>query len=91
MFTKVIDLDPSVFGGISLAQGLGVVLRGEDENIGFIMAGQNFPGTTSLIMGFPNHGKGAAIMTNGMNGELIQLELIGAIGNVYNWPESKLF
>lgn len=91
MFTKVIDLDPSVFGGISLGQGLGVVLRGEDENICFIMAGQNWPGTTSFITGFPNHGKGAAIMTNGINGELIQLELIGAIGNVYNWPESKLF
>jgi len=91
MFTKVIDLDPSEFGGISLGQGLGVLLRGEEENISFIMAGQNWPGTTSFITGFPNHGKGAAIMTNGINGELIQLELIGAIGNVYNWPESKLF
>jgi CubicO group peptidase (beta-lactamase class C family) len=91
MFTKVIDLDPSEFGGISLGQGLGVLLRGEEENISFIMAGQNWPGTTSFITGFPNHGQGAAIMTNGINGELIQLELIGAIGNVYNWPESKLF
>jgi CubicO group peptidase (beta-lactamase class C family) len=91
MFTKVVDLDPSVFGGISLGQGLGVFLRGEDKNLSFIMAGQNLPGTTSLIIGLPNHGKGAAIMTNGINGELIQLELIGAIGNVYNWPESKLF
>ena len=91
MFTKAVDLDPSEFGGISLSQGLGVLLRGEDQNIGFFMAGQNWPGTTSLIAGFPNHGKGAAIMTNGIKGELIQLELIGAIGNVYNWPESKLF
>ena len=91
MFTKLIDLDPSEFGGISLGQGLGVLLRGENENISFIMAGQNWPGTTSFITGFPNHGQGAAIMTNGINGELIQLELIGAIGNVYNWPESKLF
>ena len=91
MFTKAIDLDPSEFAGISLSQGFGVLLRGENQNISFIMAGQNWPGTTSFITGFPNHGKGAAIMTNGMNGELIQLELIGAIGNVYNWPESKLF
>jgi len=55
------------------------------------MTNKNVPGTTSFLTGFPNQGKGAAIMTNGINGELIQLELIGAIGRAYDWPESKLF
>jgi CubicO group peptidase (beta-lactamase class C family) len=91
LFTKIIDLDPSEFGGIEVGMGLGVLLRGEGEDICFIMAGQNLPGTTSFVTGFPKQGKGAVIMTNGINGELLQLELIGAIGRVYDWPESKLF
>ena len=91
LFTKIIDLDPSEFGGIELGMGLGVLLRGEGEDICFIMAGQNLPGTTSFVTGFPKRCKGAVIMTNGISGELLQLELIGAIGRVYDWPESKLF
>lgn len=90
LFTKAVDLDPSVFGGIEVGMGHGVLLRGTGENLCFFMAGQNLPGTTSIITGFPKIGQGAVIMANGINGELIQLELIGAMGKVYDWPESKL-
>jgi len=86
-----IALNPAVMGGIEVNQGYGVLVRGTSENIAFLMAGQNLPGATCIVLGFPKTGQGAVVMTNGEMGELVQLELIAGLGKVFNWPSSRLF
>ncbi|HLN55820.1 MAG TPA: serine hydrolase [Bacteroidales bacterium] len=90
LFQNRISPDPAAIGGIEAGQGYGVMVRGKPGNICFFMAGQNLPGATCIIAGFPDTGQGAVIMTNSENGELIQLELLESIGKVYAWPSSKV-
>jgi hypothetical protein len=85
MFSKQVDLDPNQFGGIIDAEGMGVFLKKEGKNLYFVHAGHNYPGATSLIMASPVTGKGAVIMTNSAKGDLLQLEILTAVSNVYNW------
>lgn len=47
------------------------------------MAGQNLPGATCVITGFPETGQGAVVITNCENGELVQPELLAGIGKVF--------
>lgn len=50
--------------------GLGVVVGGKNKNLYFWKAGHNY-GYHSLIIMFPNQGKGLAIMTNSEIGNLL--------------------
>lgn len=86
-----ISLDPALLGGIAVGQGYGLMVKGDPENICFLMAGQNFPGATCIVVGFPSTGQGAVVMTNCEMGELVQIELISSLGKVLNWPKSKVF
>jgi len=91
LISNRLSLDPSVMGGLEVNQGYGLLTRGNTENICFMMAGQNMPGATCAVIGFPGTGQGAVVMTNGQMGELVQLEIIAGLGKVFNWPSSRLF
>lgn len=86
-----ISLDPAVLGGIEAGQGYGLLVKGDAGNICFLMAGQNFPGATCIVVGFPNTGQGAVVMTNSEMGELVHIEVVSSIGKVFDWPSSKVF
>jgi len=79
MFTKVLDLDPAVMGGLPVGEGLGVFLYGEGDNLLFLHPGGNSPGMNCWLLGCPRTGDGAAIMTNGADGEVLALEIISAL------------
>jgi CubicO group peptidase (beta-lactamase class C family) len=84
MFSKVLDLDPEIFGGLPLGEGLGVLLSGEGDNLVFLHPGGNFPGMNCMLFGYPKTGRGAVVMTNGELGETLFLELVSAINREYS-------
>lgn len=65
--------------------GLGVVVSGKKENLYFWKAGHNY-GYHSIILMFPNKGKGIAIMTNSESGGLILDYMIAVTAKRYHWP-----
>jgi hypothetical protein len=89
MFQPVMKLDPSPLG-FPMAQALGVFIFSAGESMSFCHPGDNYPGASSWLIGFPAIGKGAVIMTNGAKGNLIALEVLGALEKEYNWPPFKM-
>ncbi|MGB8952560.1 MAG: serine hydrolase domain-containing protein [Candidatus Aminicenantales bacterium] len=85
MFRKELDLDPSMFG-VPLSEGLGMILFGEGEDLVFAHPGSNFPGMNCWLVGYPETGRGAVIMTNGAKGEILAMEIISAINREYSQP-----
>lgn len=85
MFSPQLKLDPNQFFGFS-GQGLGVFLMGEGDNFYFTYPGHNAPGATCILIASPDTGKGAVIMTNGVNGLQLSLEILAALGDEYGWP-----
>ncbi|MHA2316055.1 MAG: serine hydrolase domain-containing protein, partial [Candidatus Hermodarchaeia archaeon] len=85
MFSAQLEIDPNQFFGFS-GQGLGVFLMGEGDNFYFTYPGHNAPGATCLLIASPDTGKGAVIMTNGVNGLQLSLEILAALGDEYDWP-----
>ena len=85
MFSVQLELDPNQFFGFS-GQGLGVFIMGDGDNFYFTYPGHNAPGATCMLIASPGTGKGAVIMTNGVNGLQLSLEIIAALGNEYAWP-----
>lgn len=83
-----LELDPNMFG-VAIAEGLGVFLHGESQNISFLHPGGNYPGANCWLIGFPESGKGAVIMTNGSMGEVLAIEILAAIKNEYDWPTDQ--
>lgn len=65
--------------------GLGVVVGGKNKNLYFWKAGHNY-GYHSLMIMFPNQGKGIAIMTNSETGDLIINYLVAYIAHEHKWP-----
>ncbi len=88
MFHKEADLDPKIFG-FPVGQGLGVMLMGKGKDFSFAHPGSNYPGTTCWLVGYPELGKGAVIMANGANGDMLSLEILPAISNGYGWPPNE--
>jgi CubicO group peptidase (beta-lactamase class C family) len=86
MFQKELDLDPEILG-FPMGEGLGVLLRGTGQDLSFLHPGDNFPGASCWLVGFPAQGKGAVIMTNGAKGNLLAMELLASIGKEYKWPK----
>jgi CubicO group peptidase (beta-lactamase class C family) len=83
LLTKVSDIDPGNI--LSLAsEGLGVFLMGEGKDLAFIHPGENGPGFTCWLMGWPERGTGVVIMTNGIHGHDLSMEIISAIHREYN-------
>jgi CubicO group peptidase (beta-lactamase class C family) len=82
---KQFDIEPSPFG-VAISEGLGVFLRGEGDALMFLHPGGNTPGANCFPLGLPEVGKGAVIMTNGLNGEVLFMELLASIMREYDWP-----
>jgi CubicO group peptidase (beta-lactamase class C family) len=86
MLGQEVALDPAQFAGLVSGQGLGAMLLGSGQRLVFFFAGANGPGATSLVVGCPASGQGAAIMTNAANGELLMIQLMLTIRKEYGWP-----
>ncbi len=86
MFRKELDLDPALLG-LPISEGLGVLLRGEGRSLAFLHPGDNLPGSSCWLVGYPETGQGAVIMTNGARGNMLAMEILPAIGKEYGWPE----
>lgn len=85
MMRTEVKLDPGPFG-VAMAQGLGAFVRGEGDDLSFLHPGDNYPGATSWLVGFPALGQGAVIMTNGALGNMLAMEIMAALAAEYGWP-----
>lgn len=65
--------------------GFGVVVAGTGKNLYFWKAGHNY-GYHSLLIMFPNQGKGLAIMTNSETGNIIIDYMTAIVAHEYHWP-----
>ncbi|GAG08545.1 unnamed protein product, partial [marine sediment metagenome] len=65
--------------------GLGVVVAGKGKNLYFWKAGHNY-GYHSLLIMFPNRGKGLVIMTNSETGGTVINYITAVIAHEYDWP-----
>jgi CubicO group peptidase (beta-lactamase class C family) len=86
MFEPQVELDPDLLG-MPLSDGLGVLLHGQGRDLSFLHPGDNWPGSSCWLVGFPELGRGAVIMTNGAKGNLLAMEIIKAVAKEYDWPE----
>ncbi len=85
MFASELDIDPVVLG-VPLKEGLGVLLFGDGAARVFLHPGDNAPGTSSWLMGYPETGNGIIVMANGAMGNLLAMEIVAAVITTYAWP-----
>ena len=85
MISSGIDLDPSKMFGFT-GQGLGLFLIEKEEDIFFVHPGTNVPGAVCMMIGSPTTGKGAVLMSNGIQAELLHIQLLFSIAKEYDWP-----
>lgn len=88
MLHPEMDLDPALLG-MPLREGLGVLLGAEGEPLWFGHPGDNYPGASCWVAGYPDLGSGFVIMTNGAKGNLLAMEITPAFREVYVGPETK--
>ena len=84
MFTAQIKLEPTKFFGWT-GQGLGTFLINKGKDLFFIHPGTNSPGAVCMMIGNPISGQGLVIMSNGIMGELLHLEILFAVSKTYGW------
>jgi len=84
MLSPEIELDPEKFFGLS-GQGLGFFLMDTGQEFYFIHPGENAPGATCMLIAAPETGQGTVIMTNGLNGSMLQYETMLSIAVEYGW------
>lgn len=85
MFRPTRRVDDLSVLGFPFGQGLGVFLVGEGDSRVVFHPGGNDPGASCLICLLPDAGKGAVIMTNGLQGFSLSLEILAAIAEVDVW------
>ena len=68
--------------------GLGFILRGDDEDLGFTFNGGN-EGYRCDMYAYAFQDKGAVIMTNSDNGQFIINEIYRSISAEYGWSDHK--
>jgi len=68
--------------------GLGFILRGNDEDLGFTFNGGN-EGYRCDMYAYAFRDKGAVIMTNSDNGQFVIDEIYRSISAEYGWPDHK--
>jgi CubicO group peptidase (beta-lactamase class C family) len=90
LITKELEL-PFKFYNQTAYMGLGVLLIGDNEKLGFIHNGYNSPGSVCIVVGFPEIGKGAVIASNSANGEQLYLEVLATLAEKYEWPSGQYF
>ncbi len=84
MFKPQIKLEPTKFFGWT-GQGLGTFLINKGKDLFFIHPGTNSPGAVCMMIGNPISGQGLVIMSNGIMGELLHLEILFAVSKTYGW------
>jgi CubicO group peptidase (beta-lactamase class C family) len=82
MLHPEMNLDPSLLG-MPLREGLGVLLGAEDDPLWFGHPGDNYPGASCWVVGYPALGTGLVVMTNGAKGNLLAMEILPAFAEVY--------
>jgi CubicO group peptidase (beta-lactamase class C family) len=71
--------------GFPFGHGLGAFFVREGGHKIVFHPGGNDPGASCLLCILPETGQGAAIMTNGLQGLYLTLEILAAIAHEYNW------
>jgi CubicO group peptidase (beta-lactamase class C family) len=66
--------------------GLGAALAGTGKSLSFSIRGAN-AGYTCYIVGYPETGEGAVLMTNSDTGDRLIKELVEILRMEYGWPE----
>jgi len=89
LFEKQVDVPPNVLG-LPLQDGLGVLLSGKGARKTFLHPGDNQPGASCWLSGVASSGQGVIIMTNGVRGNLLAMEILVAISTEYVWPSIVL-
>jgi CubicO group peptidase (beta-lactamase class C family) len=84
MFSPELPLDPTKFFGMT-GQGLGTFLIEKDEDFFFLHPGTNMPGAVTMMIGSPTTGHGLVIMSNGIQAELLHIQIMFAVAKLYNW------
>ncbi len=85
MFRPEVELDPRLFG-TPMSEGLGLFVKGEGASLIIAHPGNNYPGSVCWLIGFPERGQGAIVMLNAEGGEMLALEILAALGRIYEWP-----
>ncbi len=85
MFHQEVWVEDRSVLGFPFAQGLGVFIVDESGTRIVFHPGGNDPGASCLLCLLPDSCQGAVIMTNGMQGHPLTLELLSAIAQVYQW------
>jgi len=83
LLSKQCDIDQDAIP-LPFYEGLGVFLMGEGMDLVLTHPGENYPGFISWLVGWPERGTGAVIMTNGAQGFLLSMEIVSAIDREYN-------
>lgn len=65
--------------------GLGFAISGSGKQLQFMKLGQNV-GYQSWLIGYPETGQGAVVMTNSDNGRELAQKIIFALAEAYQWP-----
>ena len=84
MLKSQLKLDPLKFFGWT-GQGLGIFIIETVGDLFFAHPGTNSPGAVCMMIGSPITGQGLVIMSNGIMGELLHIEILLAIAKLYNW------
>jgi CubicO group peptidase (beta-lactamase class C family) len=85
MFRPHVELDPALLG-VPVSDGLGILLQGQGRSLAFLHPGDNWPGASCWLVGHPETGQAAVVMTNGARGNLLAMEIVQAIAREYGWP-----
>jgi len=83
LFSKECEIDQRKIP-LPFSEGLGVLLMGEGRDLLFTHPGNNYPGLNCWLIGWPERGTAAVIMTNAANLGKLSVEIISAINNEYN-------
>ncbi len=84
MFTKIADVDPQEFSGFS-ELGFGIFLLGQGDHTYFAHPGGNNTGASCAFIGSINTGNGIVVMTNGILGLYLTMEIVASIAKEYSW------
>ena len=71
--------------GFPFGQGLGVFLVEDGSKTIAFHPGGNDPGASCLVCLLPEKGQGAVIMTNGLQGITLSIEILSGIAHEYKW------
>ncbi len=86
LLTKECDVDRR-FMPLPFDDGLGAFVMGAGRDLCFTHPGSNLPGSLCFLVGWPERGTGAVVMTNGpglMDGFLMAMGVAAAVDVVYN-------